>query len=448
MNYKPLNSAYRHLFVGVDAQIPLSDGTLVTAINFDNAATTPPLHTVLQEINDFASLYSSVHRGTGYKAQVSSHYYEQARLTVGDFVGADLDRQTVIFVKNTTEGINKLAYRLCSASGKDVVLVTAMEHHSNDLPWRHKYRVDYIEVDAYGRLRLDDLEHKLHRYRGSVKLVAATGASNVTGYVNPIHQIAELAHHYQAEVLIDGAQLVPHAQVNLCSGRSGTEIDYLAFSGHKMYAPFGTGVLIGPKETFSSGKPEYVGGGTVRTVTRESVVWNPPPEKEEAGTPNLMGVLALVQAIKSLQRIGMENVEEHENKLTEYFLGGLHKLPGVDIYRAPGSRGIGVIVFNIRNLHHSIAAQVLADKAGIAVRSGCFCAQPYVQRLLGISREELQDLIRRDPLLRPGMVRASFGIYNNYREIDNCLRAVHDLVENRSYYLRQYQQATGIKYPR
>jgi len=181
MYFDRYNSSYRSLVVGVDTKIPLDDGRMVTAINFDNAATTPPFTSVLNEVVKFAPWYSSVHRGTGYKSQVSSDLFEKARLAVLNFVNADPKRYTAIFVKNATEALNKLSYRLCENQKKCVVLSTCMEHHSNDLPWRNKYNVDYIKVTEDGRLSITDLENKLIQYNGAVKLVTVTGASNVTG---------------------------------------------------------------------------------------------------------------------------------------------------------------------------------------------------------------------------------------------------------------------------
>lgn len=327
MNYKLARSNYRHLVIGVDTKVPLFNGQFVTPINFDNAASTPPLVTVMEEINKFSTLYSSIHRGTGYKSRVSSQIFEEARANILDFVNANPAEDTVIFVKNTTEAINKLSYRLWEGNKKSVILSTWMEHHSNDLPWRKKFQVDYVQTDPYGKLSLEDLEHKLIKYKGNVKLVTVTGASNVTGYVNPIHKIAELAHRYQAKILVDGAQLVPHNAVNMKPKNPLHHIDYLAFSAHKMYAPFGIGVLIAPRETFNKGISEFVGGGTADIVTHDWVVWDNPPHKEEAGSPNVMGVVALVAAIKTLTVVGMRNIDHYENELTNYANLKLRSIP-------------------------------------------------------------------------------------------------------------------------
>jgi cysteine desulfurase / selenocysteine lyase len=440
MNYKLNESGYRDIIVGVETKVPLSNGELVNAINFDNAATTPPFIEVMQEINRFAPWYSSVHRGAGYKSQLSSSIFEKSRLKVLDFVNADRGKYTVIYVKNATEAINKLSNILCQDNEKKVILSTDMEHHSNDLPWRRKYKVDYISVDNNGRLLLNDLEKKLNKYKGKVKLVTVAGASNVTGYINPIYTIAEISHRYDAKVLVDGAQLVPHMPVDIRPSNPLMHIDYLVFSAHKMYAPFGVGALVAPKDIFERGCPDCVGGGTVKLVTHEFVKWDVPPHKEEAGTPNLFGVVALASAIKVLNTIGMNNVKKYENYLTEYALEGIRSIPGIELYGGIDGKGrVGIIPFNIIGMDHDMTASILSGEAGIAVRDGCFCAQPYVQRMLNIHPEEVKKYINLPDNERPGMVRISFGLYNSVREIDILLYTLKKILNNKEYYIKKYR---------
>jgi cysteine desulfurase/selenocysteine lyase len=432
----------RQFIVGADTRVPVANNKWTTAINFDNAATTPPFKSVLAAVNSFAPWYSSVHRGAGYKSRLSSELYEEARSITADFVGADLNYHSVIFVKNTTEAINKLAYILCGCMKDCVVLTTAMEHHSNDLPWRKKFRLDYINIDECGRLSLEDLAAKLEKYKGKVGLVAVTGASNVTGYMNPVHEIAEIAHKHGAKILVDGAQLVPHAGVSMgWRDRSGCIdcIDFLAFSAHKMYAPFGTGVLIGPKEIFCKGDPDYVGGGTVKAVTHKAVIWEDPPMKEEAGSPNIIGVAALAEAVKTLNRIGMKNIEGYEKRLAEYASYHMGKIKDVTLYCGgkdhASSRKVSIIPFNIEGMNHNAVAEILSQERGISVRSGCFCANPYVLKLLNKTIDADISFYADNPALRPGMVRVSFGLYNSYDEVDVLVRFLRRLTENRQYYL-------------
>jgi selenocysteine lyase/cysteine desulfurase len=434
---------YRGLVVGVNNPVPLSNGNYVTAINFDNAATTPSFSSVLQGINNFSPWYSSIHRGTGYKSQYSSDFYDKSREIIANYVKADYDTNTVIYVKNTTEGINKLSNRLYKYGHKNVILASEMEHHSNDLPWRDNYTVDYIAVDYNGRLSLKSLEYKLQRHDGRVKLVTVTGASNVTGYLNPIHEIAEIAHRYKAKILVDGAQLAGHSEIDMKPDNSPQHIDYLVFSAHKMYAPFGTGVLIGPKEVFSRGEPDYKGGGTIDLVTHDYIRWAPAPDRDEAGTPNLMGVVALVEAIKTINNIGMYNIEKAEKTLTDYALLRLKCVPDLQLYgnTEDSSDRVGIITFNIKGIHHRIVATILSNEFGIAVRSGCFCAQPYVSKLLDISKKEIKKRIKYDEFTRPGMIRVSFGLYNTKEEVEVLIKALIHITDNKKYYINEYKYA-------
>jgi selenocysteine lyase/cysteine desulfurase len=435
------NNDLRNLIIGAEQKIPLSDGKYVTAINFDNAATTPVLNSVLKEINYFAPWYSSVHRGGGYKSEVSSDIYEQGRAVVQSFVNSDKERDIVIFTKNTTESINILSFVLSQQKfNQKVVLSTCMEHAANDLPWRNKFKVDYVEIDKAGRLSIEDLENKLKMYRGSVKLVSVTGASNVTGYLNPIHKIAALAHKYDAKILVDGAQMVPHTSVDMKGLDPMENIDYLAFSAHKMYAPFGAGVLIGPKKDFKEGSPFVQGGGAISLVTHKRVEWDEPAGKDEAGTPNAMGVVALTTAIKTLQSVGMDNIYRTEKALYDYAISGMKNIPGIKFYSDPFKEDtISVIPFNLEGINHHLLPSILSAEAGIAVRNGFFCTHPYCERLLGLSEDDMNHYFEEDDWsLFPGMVRVSFGFYNNYKEIDKFLSILRIIAENKEYYINKY----------
>lgn len=440
MNYYSYESPYRNLVVGVNTQVPLDNGRYVTYVNFDNAATTPPLKSVLESINNFAPWYSSIHRGKGYKSQLSSDIYESSREVILNFVKADAEKDTVIYVKNTTEAINKLSFRLCNREKKCIIISTGMEHHSNDLPWRGKYSVKYTKLDEYGRLSLKDLEKNLIDYAGCAKLISVSGASNVTGYINPIYQIARLAHKYKAKILVDGAQLVPHVPIDMKPSNSPEHIDFLVFSGHKMYAPFGVGVLIGPKNTFVGGEPDYKGGGTVDLVTHRSVSWSDPPEKEEAGTPNVMGTVALVAAIKTLTSVGMRKIDEYENRLASYALSNIKAIKDVELYGDLENSGhrVGIIPFNVKGIHHNVLAEILSREAGIAVRTGCFCAHPYVQQLMNIPDEDIDEFRDSPKDERPGMVRLSFGMYNNFYEIDYFIDTLKHIIAKKEYFLDKY----------
>lgn len=432
----------KNLIVGGNSMVRLVNGNSVNYINFDNAATTPPFQSVIKEIVSFSNIYSSVHRGTGYKSIVSSMLYDEGREIVLDFVGGNRDYHTVIFLKNTTECINKISYRLKDTLKDKMVLSTYMEHHSNLLPWKYKYPTDYVEVDTFGRLCLEDLEFKLKLYKGKVGLVTVTGASNVTGYINPIYTIAKLCHKYGAKILVDGAQLIPHSPFDMKPIDSPEHIDYIAFSAHKMYAPFGIGALVAPKEIFQNGFSEQVGGGTVKFVSIEDTVWSDPPEKEEAGTPNLMGVVALSTSIKTLYGLNMKKVDEYERSLTKYALDLMKDIPGLILYDDMDvEKKVSIISFNMKGLEHNELATILSREGGIAVRNGCFCAQPYVQRLLKISNEDVKKYMENESLPRPGLVRISLGLYNDYNEIYLLAYLLKEISKNLKFFKNKYRNS-------
>ncbi|HET7376026.1 MAG TPA: aminotransferase class V-fold PLP-dependent enzyme, partial [Anaerolineae bacterium] len=345
----------RERIVGINQQVPLLNGETRAYINFDNAASTPALREVLDTVNDFMKWYSSVHRGTGFKSRVATQAYDDARHIVADFVGANMKDHTVIFGKNTSEAINKLSYRF-PLNKDDIVLVSLLEHHSNDLPWRAQARVEHIMADKLGHLDENDLDRLLQQYAGKVKLVAITGASNVTGLMPDAHRIAEKAHAAGAQILVDCAQLAPHRVVAMGALDDPAHFDYVSISAHKMYAPFGTGALIGRRDTFEVGEPEYRGGGTIEIVTVDNVEWSGSPDRDEAGSPNVVGAVALAAAIKSLDKIGMSNIADHEAELTAYALEHLRPIEGLQIYGDTDTRStakrLGVLPFNIKGLSH------------------------------------------------------------------------------------------------
>nr|WP_243108625.1 aminotransferase class V-fold PLP-dependent enzyme [Clostridium rectalis] len=418
--------------------VKIACGNYVIYTNFDNAATTPPFVTVAEDVMEFLPYYSSIHRGMGYKSQFSTKVYEEGRKAVADFIGVDREKNTIIFVKNTTEAINKLSNMLYEKYDDSIILSTEMEHHSNDLPWR-KFDIDYIKVDDNGVLLLSDLENKLKKYEGKVKLVAVTGASNVTGYKNNIYEIAKLTHYYGAQIFVDGAQLVPHSKVIMKGHKENDHIDYLAFSAHKMYAPFGIGVLIAPKDEFDDIEPDYKGGGTVDVVTHNSIKWNNTPEKDEAGSPNVVGVLALQSSINTLRTLRMDNIRLYEEQIFRYAFSRLRRISEITIYTGYHKSSVAIIPFNIKGIYHETLAKILSYEFGIAVRSGCFCAQPYIQKLLNISEEETKMIVENGGK-RPGMVRLSFSLYNTFEEIDYLIYALETIISNKGWYLNIYNR--------
>jgi len=444
---------YQNLFIGLDVQIPTLNGSKQRYINFDNAASTPPLKAVLEAVNNFSPYYSSVHRGTGFKSQLSTHAYERSRQITLQFVGANPQTHTCIFVKNTTEAINKLARRFPFTPERDILLTTAMEHHSNDLPWRANphAKVIHIHTTPDGHLNLEDYQSKLKEYGPQVALVAVSGASNVTGFINPIHQMAEQAHAVGAHFAADTAQLAPHRAIDMLPLSDPRHLDYVFLSAHKMYAPFGTGALIGRRDIFSQGAPDLVGGGTVSIVTLEDVTWAEAPERDEAGSPNVIGAVAFAAALKKLGEIGMDAIAAHEAELTAYALERLLSVDGLEIYGDTDPQNavhhLGAIPINLAGKSHYLVAAILGHEFGIGVRNGCFCAHPYLLDLMKVPETEgkrlRQAVLNGDRSNTPGLVRVSFGLYNTLAEVDALVNALQKIAND--HYEGEYVQdiATG-----
>jgi len=445
------NPALRTRIVGHDRTVPLLDGSMVPYLNLDNAASTPALRDTLDALQTFLPYYASVHRGTGFKSRLSTAAYDHAHRIVGAFVGADLERNTVIFGKNTTEAVNKLSYRL-PLGPDDVVLTTLLEHHSNDLPWRRTATVVHVGAAREGRFDEADFDRQLARYGRRVRLVTVTGASNVSGFVQPVHRLAEKAHAVGARILVDVAQLAPHRPVDMRPDDDPGHLDFVVLSAHKMYAPFGTGALVGPRDVFLASAPEYRGGGTVDAVTLDEVLWADTPDREEAGSPNVVGAVALAAAANALMDIGMDTIAEHENDLVMYALERLARVPGLQIYGETDPRRardkVGVIPFNLGDLPHALVAAILGYEGGIGVRNGCFCAHPYVVHLLGLSPQATTQWRARiangDLSDMPGLVRASFGCYNTTADIDRLAEMLERIV--RHDYAGTYRQIPSGEY--
>jgi len=441
-----MNKNHRNLFVGLDTPVPLLNGSSRTYINLDNAASTPSMAAVKKAVDDFLPYYSSVHRGTGFKSQVSTYAYDQSRHSVLDFISANERNYTCIFGKNTTEAINLLAHRFPFSAARNVVLISGMEHHSNDLPWRGVARVVHAGTTPDGRLDEADFDTQLERYADRLALVAITGASNVTGLLNPVHRLAEKAHRVGAQIALDAAQLAPHRKIEMLDLDDPAHLDYVSISAHKMYAPFGTGALVARKDVFAKGEPIYRGGGEVELVTLDQVVWSQPPERDEAGSPNTVGAVALAAAILQLEQVGLAQVAAHEAELTAYALTRINRLAGITVYgdANPGSAAerLGVIPINVAGISHYLAAAILGYEFGIGVRNGCFCAHPYLLHLMGVQEEQSQlvrqQIISHDRRFVPGMLRISFGLYNTVEEIDALVEGLDCIV--RGKYRGKYSQ--------
>ena len=418
----------RRYVVGVDEPVTLTDGTTRPLINFDNAATTPALMPVANEVNKELLMYGSIGRGSSQKSNHSTDVTIEVRQKVLDFVNADMERYTTIFVNNTTDGLNKLASALIE-SPEDVVLTTRIEHHANDLSWRERCKVIWAEVDDLGRVKYEDIENLLKT--NTVKYVSITAASNVTGYVTDVHRVAKLAHQYGAKIIVDGAQIVAHRAFSMKGETPEEDVDFLVFSAHKMYSPYGGGAIVGLTEELNKHMPQFYGGGTIKIVGDTWQDYKSAPNSYEAGSPNYPGIVGLGKAIDVLQQVGFDAIQEHEKALNRKLIDGLKQFENIIIYGDTENIDdkVGVVTFNFSDINSYLLAQRLSELGGVATRRGAFCANPYVWRLMGVSDESLKRFEECGDMNTPGMIRISFGIYNTEEEVDQFLAIMPKAME-------------------
>jgi cysteine desulfurase/selenocysteine lyase len=380
----------------------------VPLVYLDNAATSQKPRQVIDAMDDYYRRYNAnVHRGIHKLSEAATTAYEEARIKVRKFINAASKRE-IIFTRGTTEGLNLVAQTWGRANLKpgDVIVLTQMEHHSNIVPWQllaaeKGLTIRYVPVHHDGTLDLEAYAALL-RYE-PVKLVSVTYVSNVLGTVNPIADMARAAHQVGAVVAVDGAQAVPHKPVDV----QALDVDFLAFSGHKMLAPTGSGALYGKRDLLEAMPPWMGGGDMIAQVRLDGSTWNDLPYKFEAGTPSIAEAIGFGCAIDYLSAVGMERIHAHEESITEYALDRLAEVPGLTLYGPePGKKG-AVATFTLNGVHAHDLAQVL-DAEGIAVRAGHHCAMP-LHECLGI----------------PATARASFYLYNTFAEVDALIAALY-----------------------
>ncbi len=424
----------RDYIVGVNTPVELSDGTKVPMINFDNAATTPAFKAVQDAVNAELEMYGSIGRGFSQKSNHSTDVYNGVREKVLEFLHADPEAYTCFYVNSTTDGLNKLASALIT-SKDDVVLTTRIEHHANDLSWRERCKVIYAEVDKQGRVIYDDLEKLLKENK--VKILSISAASNVTGYVNDVHRAAKLAHKYGAEIVVDGAQIVAHRTFSMLGDPDdpADDIDYIAFSAHKMYSPYGGGAVVGITSTLNKHMPTFYGGGTIKVVGDDWAIFKEAPAVYEAGSPNYPGVVGLGKAIDVLTTIGMDKIQAHEKVLNRKAIDGILKLDKSIVYGDTENIDdrVGVVTFNFSDISTYHISQALSELGGVATRRGAFCAHPYVWRLMGIDDETAKGFENCTDAKTAGMVRLSFGIYNNEDEVESFLALMPKVMAEAKY---------------
>ena len=377
-------------------------------VYLDNAATTQKPQCVIDCIgNVYSTINSNVHRGVHHLSQVATTAMENARETVREFIGAGSSRE-IIFTRGTTESINLVASSFGNTFLKagDEIIISTMEHHSNIVPWQ-------LLCDRIGtKLRVIpltkectlDIEEYKKLFNGNTRLVSVAHVSNVLGTSNPIKEIIEIAHSHDVPVLVDGAQSTPHIKVDV----QALDADFFVFSGHKVYAPTGIGVLYGKEKWLDAMQPYHGGGEMIKTVRFEKTTYNELPYKFEAGTPDYVGIIALGKALEWVRNIGIGNIAAHEKALTEYTVEQLRKIEGIKIFGNPDGAAVSFLAGDI----HPADIGTILDRLGIAVRTGHHCAQPLIEHL-GI----------------PGTVRASFAVYNTIEEVDVFIKGLQRAIK-------------------
>src|SRR5918999_2025688 len=423
---KGLHGSDRLRLVGADVEVPIVPRGSTRYVNLDYAASAPALQAVHDAVEELLGWYSSVHRGAGFKSRASTAAYEGARESIRFFVNAR-DDAAVIITRNTTDSINLLAGTLPPGTH---VVAFAGEHHANLLPWK-RIGVRYLPVPESPAAALASLAATLEElpHCEDPHLVAVTGASNVTGEIWPLAEIARVAHDNGARLLVDAAQLAPHAPIDM----QRDAIDFLALSGHKLYAPYGAGALVGKRDWLSAGDPFLRGGGAVKLVTVDETLWADLPDRQEAGSPNVVGAVALGVACDTLAGVGVERIAGEEAELMTYARERLGAIQGFEHYHVWGSDHprVGLLTFNLRGTPYDMLAAVLSAEHGSGIRHGCFCAHPLMIRLVQVADAEVHRLMEETRAGHherlPGAARMSLGLGSTRTDIDALADALSSI---------------------
>ncbi|MFB7646767.1 aminotransferase class V-fold PLP-dependent enzyme [Streptomyces sp. NPDC056084] len=429
--------------LGRDVTVPLVTGGEVTYAALDYAASAPALQRVWDDVAAYAPYYGSVHRGAGYLSQLSTDLFENSRETVAEFLDCRPGDQ-IVFTRSTTDSLNLLAQVLPADCQ---VFVFETEHHASLLPWRDA-RVTYLNAPRTPQQAVETLERALaDRDPYGPALVCVTGASNVTGELWPVKELAAAAHAHGARIVLDAAQLAPHHPVSVRE----LDVDWIAFSGHKLYAPFGSGVLAGRADWLQESEPYLAGGGASKKVARRSdggvdVEWHTTAARHEAGSPNVIGVYSIASACKALTEAGFDALVERERHLIAKVREGLAEVPAVRVLSLFGDDAprVGVISFVVDGWNSSHFAAALSAEYGIGVRDGLFCAHPLVRTLLGSDPQDPGEC--GAPEAEPGerslnAIRVSFGAGTPDEHVDRFVRAVRELVSDGAKW--QYRTEAG-----
>lgn len=417
--------------MGTDAVITLKNGKKTRVILLNNAATTPPFESTLDTVCEFLKTYGALHRGAGPHANITYQKAERALGTLKKFLNTS-DDHALLFTHNTSAAINFLI-RLLRLDKDDVILTSTIEHTSNNLPWVYNSpsQTVYVKSTVDGALDYDDLEAKVKEHGKHLKLIALTGASNLTGYIPDIARVSKLAHAHGALLFVDAAQYAPHRPIDM----QGDGIDALAFSAHKVYAPFGLGVLAVPRHILDTA-PVDPGGGSIDMISANGVVWAPPVTRHQTGTWNVTGIIAAAASCQTLMDTGWDAIINHERELVAYAAHQLDTVPGIRLYVRPDvyvrQDRIGTFTFNLAGYHHALVSAILENEHGIETRAGTICNHRLVHGWSDIDDATQKDIESRieqgDRLASYGIVRASICIHNTKADIDVLVAALKSII--------------------
>lgn len=413
--------------VGGSDRVRLRDGRDVRIVQLNNAATTPPFEHTLQAVNSFLRGYGALHRGAGPRARMTVTAVEKAIQEIRKFIGCS-DSHALLFTQNTSAAINQLA-RMFQLDPDDAIAISEVEHTSNALPWRYntRARVRYIKADTAGVLDLEHLQQIIRDEGGRLKLVAITGASNLTGCVTDVRRVSAIVHAAGAQLFIDAAQMAPHRPIDM----SADGIDMLALSAHKLYAPFGLGVLAIPSRMLE-GAPVDPGGGSIDMVSERDITWAPESERHQTGTWNAAGIVALGASCEEMSRVGWDAILEHESSLVRYTAERLPTVDGLTLHVPPElfaeQDRIGTFPFSLEGHHPALLTSILEHEHGLELRAGTICNHRLVRRWFGLSDTQqcaVEEQIKGgNRLATYGVARASLGIHNTEQDIDALIDAL------------------------
>ncbi len=442
-------------FIGLNIAYPLANGELKRRLHLDGAASPLVMQDARDAVNALLPHYSNSHSNAHASAHISAQAMAWSQQQILRISGANTDYSFVMQGSGSTAVINNLARRLRpKRQQRSVVFVSAMEHHANDLPHRQQgYDIVHMPLEGdsrrMGAIDLKALRDLFENYKDQVNYVAFSAVSNVTGIINPVAEITAMAHEHGAYSLVDAAQMAAHCPLNTAE----SDIDFLVFSGHKVYCAGSPGILIAKRALLQEHPSDEVGGGIVSHVGYQDYdLLTEYPAREHAGTKNILGIYALAKVMCKLEKHGIRKIQQHGEKVWQYAFDQLSKIEDIVIYGSTEQARIGALSFNINGIDHGLAASILSDYYSIAIRNECFCAHPYVSAMLkeelweldlsSIPDEQHEAYINR----KRGMLRASFSLYNNCSDVDTLCAAIKAMQHNIDTYRREYEPQTDGSY--